>query len=1012
MNNFLANIVHPQSLMDWLLWWAALAGMLIFFSNRIKANRRIEKNANWGLLVAAGVGIILLGFVSGFVLTHSLFTPIELLGFYLLNLSILHTRKSDNRTGLHHNLWLFSASSYILSFMISFLMAESPTMVRLDYALMHGFIRWLVLFTISLVVLIVISTLRKEKINFRNTLFLRNRIGDDASSTHWYRVTIYAVGIFLLVSSLVWGLTKHALLRSIDQEFIDHTKELAGNSYAYYEMGQALIQLTRTSLPHTSESQVSEPELIQIINRFPMFSQLLVVNGGQITASYPSEGFSLNDDWLQDSCDNAARAGTLVSVLTPNQAGDDMMPVNAFIASAKDGICVVGLAAYEDTLLFSGSIQKINTLSNDWAYVDQYGAGIVYGDHEEFSSIKNYIGSPFLSRFSNVYDSNSIVPRVQWRHNIAMGQWQHYLLVVISPALLMHKLSPAFFVSLLISGFFTVSFMLIAGGRQNAYSRDITSLYEQIESLADGDAQAQPGIGKDTTRGSSYGGVNTALAKFRHQLLVNKQLLSQIEQISKAESIEIIVDHLKNDSILRTIGEIKLTIHTQLSNQTEIYITPGAMAVPSITTSSAEPDSDHFPFKYFLDNEVSGKIIHRYVIRNNHEILGTLSSMHEEETLSPLSQEYLDTIARHISYFLHQQAVSARYQKKDEDWQEVFEKFPFPAIILNSHNELLNINYLAKNIDFIKESLVSKKDQIKVFHKNPEMVHLIQQAINSTSTTTSVNFIENGNYVIHISKIASQDQDEDLKIIIWLQDISEETERFSFQANMFLSTTQRLRKELDGVRGRLQLFAASGSFNQSQTVLFREVSRLLEDVFNSLQAQSFEERFSAKRKIVLQPVSLIDVVIQAIRSLKPLADQNKVAVTFSNKIAQSDVFVKVDRMVTVEAFKYLIDNAIRYNDLGGHVTVVVTEGDGVVTVSIQDTGAGISAVDIARINSDQPLKASEEGTIQFGSGLRLAKAIVIKQGGTMSVRSILGEGSTFFITLPKQSQNENFLVNK
>jgi two-component system, OmpR family, phosphate regulon sensor histidine kinase PhoR len=292
---------------------------------------------------------------------------------------------------------------------------------------------------------------------------------------------------------------------------------------------------------------------------------------------------------------------------------------------------------------------------------------------------------------------------------------------------------------------------------------------------------------------------------------------------------------------------------------------------------------------------------------------------------------------------------------------------------------------------------------LQVLLNDDDMVRQIQQAVNSPSITPSVNVIEYGSYVIHLSKIDKQENDTDAKTIIFFQDISDETEKFSFQANILTTTLHRLRKEFETLRGRLQLFSASGSLNQSQALHYKEISRSLDEINAFIQSTSLEERFSTEANLVLRPINIIDVLIQAIRSLKPFADQNKVAVSFSNRIERTDLLVLADQMVIMEAFKHILDNAIRYNTIGGQVSILVTEDESNVAVTIKDTGAGLSALDMARINSDLPLSVTAEGTIKFGTGLRLAKSIFTKHGGKLSVSSLLGEGSTTRITLPKQS---------
>ena len=98
----------------------------------------------------------------------------------------------------------------------------------------------------------------------------------------------------------------------------------------------------------------------------------------------------------------------------------------------------------------------------------------------------------------------------------------------------------------------------------------------------------------------------------------------------------------------------------------------------------------------------------------------------------------------------------------------------------------------------------------------------------------------------------------------------------------------------------------------------------------------------------------------------------------------------------------IVDNAVKYTPSGGTVEVSLSESDKHdVTISIRDTGIGISATDLPHIferfyRCDR--SRSEPGT---GLGLRLARAISRAHGGDITVMSAVDRGSSFTITLPK-----------
>jgi signal transduction histidine kinase len=96
----------------------------------------------------------------------------------------------------------------------------------------------------------------------------------------------------------------------------------------------------------------------------------------------------------------------------------------------------------------------------------------------------------------------------------------------------------------------------------------------------------------------------------------------------------------------------------------------------------------------------------------------------------------------------------------------------------------------------------------------------------------------------------------------------------------------------------------------------------------------------------------------------------------------------------------LLDNAIKYTSIGGQVEISLSPiKEREVTLTVKDTGIGISAEDLPRIferfyRGDQ--SRSESGT---GLGLSLARAIAHVHGGDITVESRLQEGSVFTVTL-------------
>lgn len=118
--------------------------------------------------------------------------------------------------------------------------------------------------------------------------------------------------------------------------------------------------------------------------------------------------------------------------------------------------------------------------------------------------------------------------------------------------------------------------------------------------------------------------------------------------------------------------------------------------------------------------------------------------------------------------------------------------------------------------------------------------------------------------------------------------------------------------------------------------------------------------------------------------------------------AHEGVIVVGDRMRLLEAVQNLVDNAVRHSPINGTVRIeAVLRGDRA-AISVSDQGPGLSEEECSAIFEyyyTNNRSGSSEGT---GIGLPIAKEIVEHMEGTLSVRSVLGEGATFIIELPAE----------
>lgn len=150
-------------------------------------------------------------------------------------------------------------------------------------------------------------------------------------------------------------------------------------------------------------------------------------------------------------------------------------------------------------------------------------------------------------------------------------------------------------------------------------------------------------------------------------------------------------------------------------------------------------------------------------------------------------------------------------------------------------------------------------------------------------------------------------------------------------------------------------------------------------------------------------VDVDEVVATAMSGQETAAENAGIELTPPAGPTGAQVWGDADMLVT--AVRNLVDNAVRYSSRGSRVSVGVSSEDGLVSVAVVDSGIGISEEDQARIferfyRSDPARSRATGGT---GLGLSIVKHVASDHGGTVTVWSRPGRGSTFTLVLPLAS---------
>lgn len=179
-------------------------------------------------------------------------------------------------------------------------------------------------------------------------------------------------------------------------------------------------------------------------------------------------------------------------------------------------------------------------------------------------------------------------------------------------------------------------------------------------------------------------------------------------------------------------------------------------------------------------------------------------------------------------------------------------------------------------------------------------------------------------------------------------------------------------------------------------IVYRNARHLQDLIGDVLDLARIE---AAQMNLVLEKINPQDLVRTVTSTVRSLAESHGLYLRAEVQPNLPEIWVDPTRIRQV--LFNLINNAVRFTEHGG-ITIYVTQQGPDVRFAVTDTGVGIAPEDLDRIfeefeQVDSSTHRSKEGA---GLGLAISRQFVTLHKGRMGVKSNLGEGSTFFFTLP------------
>ncbi|MBQ5745701.1 MAG: HAMP domain-containing histidine kinase [Selenomonadales bacterium] len=176
-----------------------------------------------------------------------------------------------------------------------------------------------------------------------------------------------------------------------------------------------------------------------------------------------------------------------------------------------------------------------------------------------------------------------------------------------------------------------------------------------------------------------------------------------------------------------------------------------------------------------------------------------------------------------------------------------------------------------------------------------------------------------------------------------------------------------------------------------------EMKELVESLFFLAQADAHQQRLEC------DPFDCRDMIASAVRAYTPMAEEK--GITLTADLGEENIIYGDDGKLR-RVLRVLVENAIRHTDAGGTISVKLTDDGKTSCLTVTDTGEGIAPDALGHLFERFYQADSSRRKGGAGLGLAIAKWIVEAHGGTISAASILGQGATFTVRLPKTGMSK------
>jgi len=342
-------------------------------------------------------------------------------------------------------------------------------------------------------------------------------------------------------------------------------------------------------------------------------------------------------------------------------------------------------------------------------------------------------------------------------------------------------------------------------------------------------------------------------------------------------------------------------------------------------------------------------------------------------------------------------------------WKDIATAMPDPAIVLDRSSVILNYNAAARSLfDRLRTGL-----PLEHVNRDPELIAAVSSALANGEKRIAHLGPRGGagqRLIATVTPFGGSDRHSPVAILISIHDQSEQHRLLEMRSDFIANASHELCTPLASVRGFIETLQGPARDDEAARERFlaimadqaERMTRLIDDL---LLLSRVEE------KVNLKPTGHVDlskVIDDVVRSLTPAANERNMTIIVEP--SAGPLLAMGDRDELFQVFHNLLENSVKYGRDEGTVRVssvksrVPQEGAFIdqATVTVADDGPGIAPDHLPRL-TERFYRVSNEHSRRIGGtglGLAIVKHVLNRHEGELQIKSVVGAGTTFTVTLP------------